>query len=180
MKFFALAITPVFFFGALACKPPQTDSAQDSETAAIKRGQPVPTADRAVAPFVSCLKNTRMDVFKTDQVTKNYEKCVRDNESVLNFEKCSHISTSMFERVPSTFINEACLNVFINKITPEQCYTLTSNSNAGSGSRQDIALKCLNHFSKTMTRMQCESFIQLLSGPVPKKDWTEKCGAMKR
>jgi hypothetical protein len=179
MKIFAMTLFPMVL-GVWACKPPQGGSAQDSETAAVKRGQPTPTADRAVAPFVDCLKKTKLDVFKTDELTKDYEKCVREHASVLNFEKCSHISSSMFDRVRSTFINEACLNVYINKITPEQCYTLTSNSNAGSGSRQDIALKCLNHFSKTMTRMQCESFIQLLSGPAPKKDWTEKCIAMKR
>lgn len=162
-----------------SCKPVQTENNSESDVAAVKKGDPAPPVEPALKPFMECLNSVIKRRTETNKLTESFEKCVNEHASVLDFPKCAETSTTQFGRIPSTFINEACFNKFKSKISFDQCYTLTKNSNAGSASRQTIAIKCLENYPNKLTKTQCESMIPLLSGPVPKKEWSQKCAALK-
>ncbi|MFZ9521748.1 MAG: hypothetical protein ACO3A4_14855, partial [Silvanigrellaceae bacterium] len=163
-----------------SCKPTANQGQGESDVEALAKRNPKPPVSAELVPFVSCLKEQRkMDNESYDLLVEKYEKCIQSNSKVLSFEKCAYVSGNQFDRISSTFINTACLNVFSKQVNFDKCYSLTKNSNAGSASRQDVAIKCLNLLYGSLDRKQCESMIPFLSGPVPEKEWSAKCAKLK-
>ena len=162
-----------------SCKPVQTENNVESDVAAVKKGNPAPPVEPELKPFMNCLNSVIKSRTETNKLTESFEKCIQENSAVLDFPKCTSTSSTQFGRIPSTFINEACFNKFKKQISFEQCFNLTKNSNAGPASRQQIAIKCLENYPNKLTKVQCESMIPLLSGPVLKKEWSQKCAVLK-
>ena len=148
---------------AFACKPANIDQETTKLAAHGPQDRPVLTDDHK--PFIECLQATKKAFWDSySSLPPKYEKCIQESRFHLNFETCAHISLVKFGRVESTFINHACFNQFKENVSFDQCYILISNSNAGPASRQDLAVKCLDHFTGRMDKYQCGSLVPFLSG----------------
>jgi hypothetical protein len=146
-----------------ACK--QSNIEQDTTKLAAHGPQTKSTITGNHKPFIQCLEATERAFWdRYSTLPPKFEKCIQESRFYLDFETCSHISLVKFDRIKSTFINHACFNQFKDTVSFDQCYVLISNSNAGPASRQDLAVKCLDHFTGRMDKIQCNSLIPFLSG----------------